>query len=1076
MMNYTRRILSLNINSIECNVKRSLLKDFIDFSDVDIVFLQEVCFQNFSNLANFQCIVNLDDNKRGTAILIRAGIVFRDLLMSDCGRIISVAIDDTNFINIYAKSGSQHKKARNDFFMDEISVHLNKRGATNTLIAGDFNCIMDAADTRGTSKNYCFGLRQLTGSFELKDALFHLNTQRCFTFFRGSTASRLDRFYATRGFLEKTVDLVTVPVAFSDHRAIILKFRIEVHQAVYPSGFGYWKINPMILKQTNVRENYYELCREIRQYNVFNANFITWWNKTFKTKTKQFFKNEAKTVNAEIRRQKNLYYNILLDIAQRQNNEENVDAEMTFVKTKLLEIEDKRLECFGLKLKESVLAAEEKVNIFQLARNRSSAMKINSMEFDGTRCEDFPTIKNSIYEHFSTLFRHQQGPDYHHFESLRFLHRQLSQEDVDDLLVPISEEELKKTLYSCTRKKSPGPDGLTYEFYMTCYEQLKDVLLKLYNEYLRRPEGIPAEFSEGVIVLIPKTNSPRTVADFRPISLLNCDYKLFTKILTNRMKKSMATIIDSGQAACIEGQSCVKNMCMLRGLIALAKTNRNVKCALFSLDLEKAFDRVNHQYLWKVLVRFGYPADFINIIKSLYHHAGSKILINGFLTEKIMISRSVRQGCPMSMALFVLFIEPMIRAINHNTSGVIVNNQLMKVFAYADDVNYIVTTDEQSDHISTEITTFMNESHASINISKSSFMRLNQCKIGPQLLREHGNLKILGIKLCSNWKEMVDLNYGDLINKISFSFHQHARRRLNLLQKVWISNSFVLSKLWYVAQVLPAENIHIGKIRKLLGNFLWRGSLYRIERNQLSLKAKHGGLALVNVDLKAKALFMKNLLTMPNDYIYANSAHLGLGRNAKEWSQCAVNFDRPNQITTKVIYDDLIFNLNAVPRVETTYPAVEWKKVWQNLSSNFIPTDWRMTMYRVLNDVIPNNVKLKKHRIPGTSSPNCLECHVLDTNAHRSKRCEFSLLSWEWLKQRFDRNLNLDVDDPEEILTRCSGRNGKAGLWLLLGVVHYNMKNYKAGSIAEMTDGFRKIRWQRKKEVEKIFGNALYCF
>jgi hypothetical protein len=52
------------------------------------------------------------------------------------------------------------------------------------------------------------------------------------------------------------------------------------------------------------------------------------------------------------------------------------------------------------------------------------------------------------------------------------------------------------------------------------------------------------------------------------------------------------------------------------------------------------------------------------------------------------------------------------------------------------------------------------------------------------------------------------------------------------------------------------------------------------------------------------------------------------------------------------------------------------------------------------------------------------------------------------------------VDDPEEILTRFSGRNGKVGLWLLLGVVNYNMKNYKAGSISEMTDGFRKQLWQ----------------
>jgi hypothetical protein len=94
------------------------------------------------------------------------------------------------------------------------------------------------------------------------------------------------------------------------------------------------------------------------------------------------------------------------------------------------------------------------------------------------------------------------------------------------------------------------------------------------------------------------------------------------------------------------------------------------------------------------------------------------------------------------MTLFVLFIAPMICAINQNTSGVIVINHLMTVFAYADDINYIVTTDEQSDRISTEITTFMNESHASYNIS-------NQCKMGPQLLREHGSLNMIGIKLCS---------------------------------------------------------------------------------------------------------------------------------------------------------------------------------------------------------------------------------------------------------------------------------------------------------------------------------------
>jgi hypothetical protein len=75
--------------------------------------------------------------------------------------------------------------------------------------------------------------------------------------------------------------------------------------------------------------------------------------------------------------------------------------------------------------------------------------------------------------------------------------------------------------------------------------------------------------------------------------------------------------------------------------------------------------------------------------------------------------------------------------------------------------------------------------------------------------------------------------------------------------------------------------------------------LYRIQRIQFSLKANNEGYPLIKVDLKAQALFKKNLLTMPNDYISANSARLGLCRNSRAWSQCAVDFDRPNQETTK---------------------------------------------------------------------------------------------------------------------------------------------------------------------------------
>jgi hypothetical protein len=72
------------------------------------------------------------------------------------------------------------------------------------------------------------------------------------------------------------------------------------------------------------------------------------------------------------------------------------------------------------------------------------------------------------------------------------------------LLTPITEEELRKTLKTCTKKKSPGPDGLTYEFYLKNVQLVKQKLAILFNTQLNNPAAMPNGFAEEVIILIPK--------------------------------------------------------------------------------------------------------------------------------------------------------------------------------------------------------------------------------------------------------------------------------------------------------------------------------------------------------------------------------------------------------------------------------------------------------------------------------------------------------------------------------------------------------------------------------------------
>lgn len=150
-----------------------------------------------------------------------------------------------------------------------------------------------------------------------------------------------------------------------------------------------------------------------------------------------------------------------------------------------------------------------------------------------------------------------------------------------------------------------------------------------------------------------------------------------------------------------------------------------------------------------VLERFNFPENFIRSLKNLYSNATSKILFNGFLTDSIKISSSVRQGCPLSMALFVIYIEPLIRLIYNNINECLIDNKFIKVVAYADDISIFVSNDSEFDTVLQLINYFSIYSKVKLNTSKSQFLRFNNCPSGPHWLKEVDELKILGVYFTS---------------------------------------------------------------------------------------------------------------------------------------------------------------------------------------------------------------------------------------------------------------------------------------------------------------------------------------
>ena len=171
-----------------------------------------------------------------------------------------------------------------------------------------------------------------------------------------------------------------------------------------------------------------------------------------------------------------------------------------------------------------------------------------------------------------------------------------------------SKEELHSALQGLQTGKSPGPDGLPTEFYLFFWDSLGDSLVSVFNERFRL--GILSDSQhEGLLRLIHKKDERNLAKNWRPISLLNTDYKLASKVITERLKTVMSSIVHQDQTCSVPGRSVFSNLQLVRDVLDMIdKTNETG--ILVTLNDEKAFDRVDHEFLMRVLSKFGFGPMF----------------------------------------------------------------------------------------------------------------------------------------------------------------------------------------------------------------------------------------------------------------------------------------------------------------------------------------------------------------------------------------------------------------------------------------------------------------------------------
>lgn len=232
----------------------------------------------------------------------------------------------------------------------------------------------------------------------------------------------------------------------------------------------------------------------------------------------------------------------------------------------------------------------------------------------------------------------------------------------------VSKAELFNVMKQLSNNETPGKDGLPVEFYKIFFEDICDLLLASYN-FSFNSGTLTVSQRNGVITLIPKKDKdPLYIKNFRPITLLTTDYKLIAKVIGERLKKVLSYLIDKDQQGFMKGRNISHNIRTIIDIIEYANFE-DIDGSIVLLDLEKAFDRVEHKYLLDTLELFNLGDNFLQWIKTFYNARSCTVVNNGFMTKHFPMSRGIFQGCPISPLLFFFFllaVEPLAISIRNN--------------------------------------------------------------------------------------------------------------------------------------------------------------------------------------------------------------------------------------------------------------------------------------------------------------------------------------------------------------------------------------------------------------------------
>ncbi|CAH2329460.1 Hypothetical predicted protein [Pelobates cultripes] len=685
---------------------------------------------------------------------------------------VSMGRQPFRIINIY---GPQSKWERKRLFI-EIEPYLYT--SQQILFGGDFNTITRPQDRR--------------------DA-----TQRL-----GSCQSRIDRFFFKENF--PVAAPVLTPVEFSDHH--ILSCELNVYSTP-PKGRGIWRLNSDLLVEQRVQQAFMEFFHDQMTLADLGQTKSEWWEMV-KARTQRLFHNLAR--NMQSSRYK-MYLGLLgrLDILISQGGDpEDIAAVKNLMRSY-------QYDRYASLVKERDHGSYRSPDPYLSCKRKEGTKSIPSLRgTDGTLEESPHGILKVVRDYYIELLgkgspqcseegtSHGRRVDDFLSELTLPEHSDLS---FDELVSEITIEEVTESIQQQNKCKSPGPDGLMAEFYQQFCDLLAPHLTEVFNESLA--QGLlPPSMRTSALILLSKPNVLDTadVGNWRPISLLNVDRKVLAKILMKRVQGLVRRVLSTSQYCSIEGRTVFDAVFEVREALKKCRDGER-GIYLLALDQSKAFDRVDHRYLWSVLRKYGLPGKFVNWIITLYRGAESFALVNGWRGRTFRIRSGVRQGCPLSPLLYVFAVDPFIRRVEAGTLQGVARapERPLRVVAYADDISIVVSNTREATEVDDLILAYSAASASRVNRDKSVVFWCgkegDQFPLPDGFPRAQPEIKILGVVFGPG--DLALRNWTERLAIASSKVEESHRWKLTFRERVNLIKTYVLTVFGYVSNIflLPRE-------------------------------------------------------------------------------------------------------------------------------------------------------------------------------------------------------------------------------------------------------------------------------